>query len=115
MSKMSMRYKKVLELPILLHMHAADLDLAHSRYHLQPAAIDNALGSLPATVHAGGRRPKSLSVTADLDRRITTLAERHSTSQWKIVSALLTLAAWDPLCPSHAGRAAALPHIPVRS
>ncbi|MBB3268397.1 hypothetical protein FHW79_006072 [Azospirillum sp. OGB3] len=104
-----LRYKKVLDLPVLLHPHASDLDLAHRRYHLQPAAIDAALREIGAVIDAGGRKPKSLSVTADLNRRVTDLAQRHATTQWQIVSALLCLAAFDQLCPTYTERSPILP------
>lgn len=107
------RFKKVLDLPIVLHPHVVDLDAALRRYYLLPGVIDNALGNIEPTISVSGRKPKSLSVTTDINTRLAELAERHSTKQWNIVSALLLLAAWDPLCPSHTGRSHALPQLPL--
>lgn len=107
-----MHFKKVVDLPVQLHAHALDLDLAHRRYHLQPAAIDRALQHIDAVVAAGGRKPKSLLVTADLNERVTSLGERHTVRQWQIVSALLILAAFDPLCPSYSARSPDMPQLP---
>lgn len=103
-------YKKVLNLPVALHAHIVDLHLAFQRYHLRPELIDAALNSLPAVVSIGGRKPKSHQVTSPQNDQIMDLARRHETTQWQIVAALLFLAAWDTLCPSHCERRRDLPN-----
>lgn len=103
-------YKKVLNLPVALHAHIDDLPVAYQRYRLRPELIDAALFSLPGVISVAGRKPKSHQVTSPQNDQIMDLAKRHDTTQWKIVAALLFLAAWDSLCPSHCRRRQDLPN-----